>query len=179
MTVTTILTAPLHERKSPVRGAFAVSKDDELTLELASFEPHPVHRVPTYFFRMIHRDSKEELGRINLRVASTPHIERYAGHIGFAVHPASSGHRYAARATRLLLPLARELRLNPVWITTDPENIASRHSCEQAGAELIEIVDVPETCIIHRDGHKQKCRYRLLVNPDCTARWPRFGVGCL
>jgi len=149
MTVTTILTTPFE--------------DDELTLELASFQPHPVHQVPTYFFRMIHCDSQEDLGRINLRIASTPHIEHYAGHIGFAVHPASRGHRYAARATRLLIPLARELHLNPLWITCDPDNIASRRSCELAGAEFAEIVDVPATCIIHRDGHPQKCRYRLLV----------------
>jgi tagatose 1,6-diphosphate aldolase len=149
VTVTTILTTPL--------------RDDDLTLELAGLRLHPVHKVPTYYFRMIHRDSQEELGGINLRVASTPHIELYAGHIGYGVHPASRGHRYAARAIRLLIPLARELRLNPLWITTDPENIASRRSCELAGAEFIEIVDVPATCIIHRDGHPRKCRYRLLV----------------
>jgi tagatose 1,6-diphosphate aldolase len=149
MTVTAILTTPFE--------------DDELTLKLSSFEAHPVHRVPTYYFRMIHRASKEDLGRINLRVASTPHIQLYAGHIGYAVHPASRGHRYAARATRLLIPLARELHLNPLWITCDPDNIASRRSCELAGAEFVEIVDVPATCIIHRDGHKQKCRYRLPV----------------
>jgi predicted acetyltransferase len=149
MTVTSILTAPL--------------RDDELTLELASFQPHPTHKVPTYYFRMVHRDSKEDLGRINLRVASTPHIELYAGHIGYGVHPASRGHRYAARATRLLIPLARELHLNPLWITTDPDNIASRRSCELAGAEFVEIVDVPATCIINRDGHPKKCRYRLQV----------------
>jgi predicted acetyltransferase len=149
MTVTSILTTPLH--------------DEELTLELSSFRPHPVHKVPTYYFRMIHRDSKEELGSINLRVASTPHVELYAGHIGYGVHPASRGHHYAARATRLLIPLARELRLNPLWITCDPDNLASRRSCEQAGAKLIEIVDVPKTCAIHRDGHPKKCRYRLPV----------------
>jgi predicted acetyltransferase len=147
MTVTTILTTPLH--------------DDDLTLELATFQPHPTHIVPTYYFRMIHRDSKEELGRINLRVASSPHIELYAGHIGYGVHPGSRGHRYATRATRLLIPLARELQLNLLWIITDPDNIASRRSCELAGAEFVEIVDVPATCIIHRDGHPKKCRYRL------------------
>ena len=149
MTVTSILTAPLQHQ--------------DLTLELAIFRPHPVHKVPTYYFRMIHRDSREELGSINLRVASTPHVELYAGHIGYGVHPASRGHHYAARATRLLIPLARELRLAPLWFTTDPDNIASRRSCELAGAKLIEIVDVPKTCIIHRDGHPKKCRYRLLV----------------
>jgi predicted acetyltransferase len=70
--------------------------------------------------------------------------------------------RYAARATRLLMPsLARKYGLNPLWLTCDPDNLASRRSCERACAKLVEIVDVPEGCIIHRSGHPGKCRYRL------------------
>jgi len=138
-----------------------VLEDKDLALEFLECAEHPVHRVPAYYFRMIHARSGEEVGSINLRVASTLHIELYAGHVGYGVHPAQRGHRYAARALRLLIPLAREHGLNSLWITCDPENIASRRSCEIAGAEFVEIVDVPETCIIHRSGHKQKCRYRL------------------
>ena len=62
-------------------------RDGDLQLELSSFAPHPVHKVPTYQFRMVHAGTAEELGGIRLRVGSTPHIELYAGHIGYAVHP--------------------------------------------------------------------------------------------
>jgi tagatose 1,6-diphosphate aldolase len=136
-------------------------REGDLALEFRDLATHPVHRVPAYFFRMIGADSGEELGIINLRHASTPHIKRYAGHVGYAVHPPHRGHRYAARSVRLLLSLARELRLDPLWITTDPGNAASRRSCELAGAKFIEIVDVPLDCIIHRNGHPRKCRFRL------------------
>jgi tagatose 1,6-diphosphate aldolase len=62
----------------------------------------------------------------------------------------------------LLLPLARTLGIDPLWITCDPENVASRRSLEIAGAEFIEIVDVPEDCGIRKYGGKmRKCRYRL------------------
>jgi predicted acetyltransferase len=141
-----------------VRGKL---QDGELLLEFVSLATHPAHKVPTYYFRMVHADSGDELGTINLRNASNPHIERYGGHIGYGVDAAYRGHRYAARSVKLLIPLARELNLDPLWITCDPENIASRRSCELAGANFIEIVDVPENCIIHRSGHKRKCRYRL------------------
>jgi len=144
-------------------GAF---KDEELVLELADFAPHPVHKVPTYYFRMVHAGSGEELGTINLRVGSTSHVELYAGHTGYGVHPAHRGHRYAARSLVLLIPLACKLGLNPLWITCDPDNVGSRRSCELAGAQFVEIVDVPEDCIIHRSGHKQKCRYRLDIAGD-------------
>jgi len=77
------------------------------------------------------------------------------------VHEPRRGHRYAARAVRLLLPLARRLGLDPLWITCDPENAASRRTLELAGAELVETVDVPPDCVIFQSGHPRKCRYRL------------------
>jgi predicted acetyltransferase len=135
--------------------------DGDLVLDLVELALHPVHKVPTYQFKMLHAQPGEELGMIRLRAASNPHIERYAGHIGYGVHEAHRGHRYAARAVRLLLPLARDLQLNPLWIACDPENAASRRTCELARATFVEVVDVPEDCVIHRSGHPRKCRYRL------------------
>ncbi|HKF46320.1 MAG TPA: GNAT family N-acetyltransferase [Terracidiphilus sp.] len=136
-------------------------RDGDLRLELADYAMHQWNKVPTYFFRMVHAHSGEELGRINLRVGSTAHVERYGGHIGFDVTPAHRGHRLAARSVRLLIPLARQLGLDPLWITRDPENAASRRTLEIAGAEFVEIVDVPEDCCIFQSGHPRKCRYRL------------------
>jgi predicted acetyltransferase len=138
--------------------ASRILEDAELVLEFVRLSPHPVHKVPTYYFRMMQAFSREKLGAINLRVGFNSHIELYAGHVGYTVHPAHRGHKYAARSLRLLISLARELRLDPLWITCDPENIASRRSCELAGARFVEIISVPETCMIHRTGHKQKCR---------------------
>jgi predicted acetyltransferase len=50
-----------------------------------------------------------------------------------------------------------------VWITCDPDNIASRKTCELAGARLVEIVDLPEDTDMYREGMRQKCRYRIDV----------------
>ncbi|HEY2466596.1 MAG TPA: GNAT family N-acetyltransferase [Terracidiphilus sp.] len=134
----------------------------DLELRLLDFSAHPFHRVPTYFFRMVSVAHAKELGTINLRIGSTAHLERYAGHIGYGVHPSSRGHHYAARSVTLLLPLARRHGLDPVWITCDPDNAASRRSLEIAGAELVEIVDVPLDCGIRKYGARlRKCRYRL------------------
>ncbi len=134
----------------------------DLELRLADYSEHAYHRVPTYFFRMMSVVRQEEMGTINLRIGSTPHLERYAGHIGYSVHAAYRGHHYAARSVKLLLPLARTVGIDPLWITCDPENGASRRSLEIAGAEMIEIVDVPEDCGIRKyGGRSRKCRYRL------------------
>ena len=134
----------------------------DLELRLADYSVHAYHRVPTYFFRMISVERDVELGTINLRIGSTPHLERYAGHVGYGVHPAHRGHHYAARSVTLLLPVARGLGIDPLWITCDPENLASRRSLEIAGAQMMEIVEVPEDCGIRKYGGKvRKCRYRL------------------
>ncbi|QOY91911.1 GNAT family N-acetyltransferase [Paludibaculum fermentans] len=138
-------------------------EDGELRLQFVKLEPHPVHKAPTYFFRMVHAQTGAEFGGINLRAGSSVHIERYAGHIGYTVFPAFRGHRYAARSLMLLIPAARILSLHVIWITCDPENLSSRRSAELAGAKFAEIVEVPENCIIHQTGHPRKCRYRLDV----------------
>ena len=140
-----------------------ISRDGNLELRLADFTPHPAHKSPSYYFRMVDSGTGEELGTINLRIETTPHIERHGGHIGYAVYPAHRGRRYAARSVRLLIPLAERLAIDPVWITCDPENLASRRTLGLAGAESVEIVDVPKDCIIHQRGHPRKCRYRLRV----------------
>lgn len=144
-------------------------QDGEMELELLRFEIHPVHRVPTYQFDMVHAASRDVLGNIRLSVGSTKHLERYAGHIGYGVLPEHRGHRYAARAVKLLLPLASSVGLDPLWITCDPENLASRRTLELAGAELVEIVDVPADCIIQRKGHPRKCRYRLRASASAPS----------
>jgi len=134
----------------------------ELTLRFERFAPHPVHKVSTYYFRMVHSETGAELGSINLRIGDSAHIERYAGHVGYTVHELHRGHRYAARALRLLVPLAGELGIDPLWITCDPENKASQRILELAGSEFVEVVDVPRECVIFRNGKARKCRYRLL-----------------
>ncbi len=135
--------------------------DGELRLALTEFAYHVIHKVPTYHFRMVHSATNAELGGIRLRVGSTPHIELYAGHIGYNVLQRHRGHHYAARSVRLLTPLSRRLGLDPLWITCDPQNHASRRSLELAGAQFVEIVDVPLNCVIRQTGHPRKCRYRL------------------
>lgn len=136
-------------------------QDGEVRLEFIEAAPHSVHKVLAYRFRMVNARTGAEVGGINLRAASTPHIERYAGHVGYSVLPEHRGHRYAARSLPLLVPLARQLNIGTLWITCDPDNAASRRTAELAGAEFVEIVDVPADCIIYQSGHRRKCRYRL------------------
>jgi predicted acetyltransferase len=137
--------------------------DGDLELILIHKYPgnHAIGHVPTYQFKMTHVGQHTEIGHINLRIGTTDHIVMYAGHIGYGVHPEYRGRRYAARACRLLLPLARSHGLKTLWITCNPENLASRRTCELAGAELVEIVELPPGNEMYRRGERKKCRYRI------------------
>lgn len=96
-----------------------VESEEELVLEFDVLTTHPVHKVPTCFFRIFHCGSGDRLGSINLRIGSSEHVERYAGHVGYAIEESHRGHGYAARALELLTQVARQLRINPLWITCD------------------------------------------------------------
>lgn len=137
--------------------------DGDLELVLLRRYPGDPGRgyVPAYVFKMVHPGEEEELGRIELRVGDTEYLLLYGGHIGYWVAPQRRGHHYAARACKLLLPLARRHGMKEVWITCDPDNIASRRTCELVGATLVEIVDLPEDSDMYREGSRQKCRYRI------------------
>jgi tagatose 1,6-diphosphate aldolase len=137
--------------------------DDDLTLTLVEEYPgdRATNRVPAYKFRMRPVDRDEEIGRIELRIGDTSHIVLCAGHIGYSVRSEHRGQRYAARACRLLLPVARRHGLKALWITCNVDNVASRRTCELAGARLVEIVDVPEDTDMYRKGDRQKCRHRI------------------
>ena len=138
-------------------------RERDLWLELRAREPENPARgwVPAYRFAM-HLDGVDyPVGRLSLRVGTTHSIEQYAGHIGYEVSPAFRGHRLAERSCRLVLPLARQHGFRELWITCNPDNHASRRTCERLGAELIAIVDVPRDNYVYEPGAEHKCRYLL------------------
>jgi len=101
------------------------------------------------------------VGNAELRVGDTPDLITYIGHLGYSVLPGYRGNRYAARSCALLLPLAREHGMSRLWITCNPDNMASRRTCEILGAELVERVDRPPDTAAYRKGERQKLRYKI------------------
>jgi tagatose 1,6-diphosphate aldolase len=138
-------------------------RDRELWLELRAREPANGKRgfVPAYRFAMHLDGVGHPVGRIGLRIGSNHMIENYAGPIGYEVVPAFRGTRLAERSCRLVLPLARQHGFDALWITCNPDNWASRRTCERLGARFVEIVDVPRDSDVFATGSERKCRYHL------------------
>jgi tagatose 1,6-diphosphate aldolase len=138
-------------------------RDDDLRLAL-------IHKhagkpkagtAPEYEFEMRLTETDARIGRIALRIGDTERLRRYVGHIGYFVEPPCRGHRYAARAVRLVLPLAWRHGLAPVWITCNPDNLPSRRTLELAGGTYVDTVPVPDDDPLYLQGDVEKCRFRF------------------
>ena len=143
--------------------------DDVLALRLRGIIPaDPVKNwVPAYQFHMIVRTTGEIAGEISLRVGEVPSLY-LGGHIGYSVAEAHRGHRYARRACRLLLPLARAHGMPIVRITCRPDNLPSRRTLEGLeGARFIEIAPVtPADHDLWADGAREECIFEINLTEE-------------
>ena len=80
------------------------------------------------------------------------------GHVGYSVVPWKRGRGYATRALQLLLPQAGEEGLAYIELTTDSDNIASRHVIEANGGKLIERFHKPAAY-----GGAESLRFRIFL----------------
>jgi tagatose 1,6-diphosphate aldolase len=136
--------------------------DGDLTLVLVKTHPaNPMKKyVPWYEFDMRKVESGVWMGRISLRVGS-PRALRCPGHVGYEVNKRYRGHRYAARACGLLLPLASAHGLRALWITCDPKNKASVRTLELAGGKYIDTIRIPKNHEMYEQGGRYLRRYRI------------------
>ncbi len=143
-------------------AALAGRNDDGLRLALDSIyapEASP-WAVPAYRFDMVVAGARA--GTISLRIGTTDRVVLYAGQVGFSVEPEFRGRHLAERAVRLLLPLAARHGLDPLWITCNPDNVASRRTIERLGAAYVETVDLaPDYDRYVSRGERHKLRFRL------------------
>ena len=100
----------------------------------------------------------EFCGTIGLRwQPGTTELPSYClGHIGYSVVPWKRQRGYATRALQLLLPQARGEGLAFVELTTDADNLASRHVIEANGGEMIERFHKPAEY-----GGAESLRFRI------------------
>ena len=138
-------------------------KNDEiqLLLEKAVEGDDEKGWVPAYHFAIC--DLKgNKMGVCDLRIGHNEKLY-YGGNIGYRIEEEYRGHHYAGKACLLLFELARRHDLEYVIITCNPDNYASRKTCEYAGGKLIEIVEVPAGNDMRERGEMEKCIYRFEV----------------
>ena len=117
--------------------------------------------VPSLTFDIV--AGGEVVGEIVLRNGDTDALQRYAGHVGYAVFPKHRNRGYATEALLQLLPIARSAGLKELWITCSLENASSRRVVEKVGACFVEVVELPPSAKLYVHGDRWRCRYRIAL----------------
>jgi tagatose 1,6-diphosphate aldolase len=123
-----------------------------------------IDRVPAYLFEIRLMETHDVVGEIDIRLGDTDYLQMYAGQLGYHINPPFRGQRFAARACLLVREVALQYGMTDVWITCNPENLASRRTCELIGAQFVEEVRVPWATELFWRGDRCKCRYHWNLN---------------
>jgi predicted acetyltransferase len=96
--------------------------------------PRPAGWVPSTTWWWV--DGPAYLGRIALRHRLTPRLREAGGHIGYDVRPTARRQGHATAMLRAVLPRAHDMGIDPVLITCDAGNLASRKVIQANGGVL-------------------------------------------
>jgi predicted acetyltransferase len=112
----------------------------------------------------------EFCGSIGLRwQPGTSKLPEYClGHVGYSVVLWKRGRGYATQALRELLSDARDVGLDYLELTADPENVASQRVIEANGGALVERFKKPAAY-----GNAESLRYRIPLESRVFAGKPR------
>ncbi len=118
---------------------------------------------PEYRFNVLLHNTDIVIGYINVRIGNDESLHMYYGHIGYGINEGYRGHKYAGKACMLAKKVLHDHSVKKVIITCNPDNIASRKTCEFLGAEFINIIDIPKDSAAYSDDETQKCRYEWVL----------------
>ena len=117
--------------------------------------------VPCYKFDICLSDGTR-VGNCNLKIDNST-LTEYCGNIGYGIDKKYRGHYYSAKASRLLLQLAKKHNLKYVLINCEPDNTASNKICKSLNAEFIGTVDIPKNHEMYLEGKKTLNIYRIEI----------------
>lgn len=139
-------------------------KNDEIQLKLEKTVEGNVEKdwVPAYHFAICNKEGTK-MGVCDLRIGHNDKLY-YGGNIGYSIDKEYRGSHYAGKACYLLFELAKKHNLEYVIITCNPDNIASRKTCEYAGGELLEVVELPEDSDMRERGETQNASLNLIFS---------------
>jgi predicted acetyltransferase len=102
--------------------------------------PRPRAYVP--FTDLWMADGDEFLGRISLRHELNAVLHEWGGHIGYSVRPSARRRGHATAALEAMLRVCAERGIDPVLVTCDSDNVASRRTIERAGGVYEDTRDI-------------------------------------
>lgn len=107
--------------------------DIVLSIEKEKLSRDHVH-ASTFF--SVRTSDQKIVGSIQLRHFLTEDLEKYGGHIGYAIRPTERKKGYGRRQLQLVLDVAKEMKIPKVMISCDKDNVASSLTARSCGGIL-------------------------------------------
>ena len=118
-----------------------------------------INKYEVYYFDIFLHKKYERIGYTDLRVGHSKYLY-FLGNVGYRIYEEYRGHGYAHDAAKLVLEFARKLDMDYLYITCDPDNIASKKTLDKLGGEFLGNKKVPITNPIYFEGSRRKLIYR-------------------
>lgn len=129
--------------------------NEEIKLILTKTTPEQKEKnwLPAYYFDICLLDGTL-VGKCDLRIG---HNEKtyIGGNVGYEVFEKFRGNKYATKACNLLFKQARKHKMNYLYITCEPNNLASANTCEYAGGSFIEVATIPADNEMYTEGKRE------------------------
>ncbi len=100
-----------------------------------------VPRLPHVQLWLVH--AYTFIGRVNIRFRLTPDLERWGGHIGYAIRPSFQRRGFGTYLLSQAIPTARAAGLGGLLLTCLETNIASIRVIEANAGQLISVAPHP------------------------------------
>jgi tagatose 1,6-diphosphate aldolase len=144
-------------------------KTNEIFLKLEkTIEAIPEKRLVSYYkFKICLVSNETVVGECNFRIGNTEKIF-FGGNIGYEIYEQYRGNYYAGKACLLLFELAKMHKMDYLYITCNPDNYASRKTCEYAGGKLEAILNLPTDTDMYEKGERKKCIYYFSFENENT-----------
>ena len=114
----------------------------QLRFESHYYSSYNNGKIENYMYSIWDSKTNSQLGFCDLRLGDEQDLF-YLGNIGYNIFLHHRGHGYAKIATKLLLMLSKKLGIKQLFITCDPNNIASKKTIISCGGIYINTVNVP------------------------------------
>lgn len=148
---------------NPKKEDIALLRKKELELLLENIYVSKLN-IKMYIYHIYLRGKYNKIGRITLRLGNSEDIY-YFGNIGYNISKNYRGNYFAGKACLILIDLLKNYNIKEnIVITVNPNNIASRKTCEFIGCTLLDTVTVPKQHSLYVYGDHIKCRYVISTN---------------
>lgn len=146
---------------------FLFGEEENITLQLDEIYPADEEKnyVPSRLYHIITKEEQRIVGKCTLRLGHNVNTY-WGGNIGYFVEEEYRGNHFAYQACCQLFEIAAKEGMDTVYITCNPDNIASRRTCEKLPGIFVGEFDIPEDNDMRLKGETRKCIFKYRINME-------------